>query len=347
MGTFAVDEEVWVPTVGYDYYEVSSFGRVRNKNTGRIMKSSDAGGYRTIGLMNNGKSKSSERVHRLVAKAFLENPENKEHVNHKDKNKANNHLSNLEWCSPLENNIHKCLTLVQRTNQNIRIWRVDPITDERLELFNSIQDAAKWCEENGYSSNFLNASANIGYAVRGVYKSSCGFKWVLNEQPHLENEIWTNVKINGNIFDNYFVSNLGRFKNTKGIIMEDYKPHHSGYIIVRVNKQKYPLHRLIASSFLENPENKPVVNHIDGNKTNNCLSNLEWCSVQENCQHNHNVGLIKTFKRKVGQYNLEGELIKEFNSIVDAMKETGVKTIKAVLYKKQNTGGGFIWKYLD
>ena len=105
-------------------------------------------------------------------------------------------------------------------------------------------------------------------------------------------------KINGSEVNNYFVSNLGRFKNYKGIIMENYKPHHSGYIYLRVNKDKYALHRLVASTFIENPKNKSMVNHIDGCKTNNAVTNLEWCTVQENNQHNHNAGLIKVFTRK-------------------------------------------------
>jgi len=156
-----------------------------------------------------------------------------------------------------------------------------------------------------------------------------------------------NVIINGKIYENYQVSNLGRFKNSKGIIMENYKPHHSGYIYLRVDKEKYSLHRLVAFAFLENPLNKPVVNHIDGNKINNAVSNLEWCTFSENSFHSHKTELIKTYKRKIGQYTIDGELVKEYSSIVEAMNETNVTGIKSVLYKKQNTSGGFIWKYLD
>lgn len=58
--------------------------------------------------------------------------------------------------------------------------------------------------------------------------------------------------------------------------MENYKPHHSGYIYVRVNKNKYALHRLVASTFIDKPQCKEIVNHIDGCKTNNHINNLEW-----------------------------------------------------------------------
>ena len=149
--------------------------------------------------------------------------------------------------------------------------------------------------------------------------------------------------------DVYFVSSLGRFKNKTGIIMNDYKPHHSGYIYVRVNIQKYALHRLVAQTFLPNLEKKPVVNHIDGNKTNNVVSNLEWCTCAENNLHNYKAGLNKGHKRKVVQYDLEMNEIKQFDSIKDASKELNIcyTSIKAVLCNKQNKAGGFFWKYLD
>ncbi len=338
--------EEWKQILEYDNYEVSSYGNVRNKKTGRILKPARNGGYLSAKLRKNGATKSFS-IHQLVAICFIENSENKPQVNHIDKNRTNNKLSNLEWVTAVENTAHKLLTLHVKTNQNLKIWRLDKDSDEKVELYNSIQDAAKWCVENGYSPSTHNAQGNISYALNGRYKSSCGFKWILNEQPNLENEIWKNITIDGTTYDKYQVSSLGRFKNYKGIIMENYKPHHSGYIYVRVNYKKYSLHHLVASTFIENPFLKYAVNHIDGNKTNNSVDNLEWATIAENNQHNHNVGLITTFKRKIGQYNLEGNLIKEYNSIVDAEKEVGIQTIKKVLYNKQKSAGGFIWKYLD
>jgi hypothetical protein len=338
--------EEWKELEINNNYEVSNSGKVRNKKTRRILRAANNGGYLSVGLSCNGKSKSYS-VHQLVGLCFIDNPDKKPQINHIDKTRSNNHINNLEWCTAAENQAHKLLTLQVKTNQNLKIWRVDKISGHKLELHNSIHDAAKWCVENGYSPSAETARGNISYAVSGRYKSSCGFKWVLNEQPDLENEIWKNITIKGKTYDNYQISSLGRFKNAKGIIMENYKPHHSGYIYARVNYQKYGLHRLVASTFIENPHSKPIPNHIDGNKSNNAVTNLEWATIPENNQHNHNAGLIKCFTRKIGQYNLNGELIKEFNAIVEAMKETNITSIKEVLYKRQNTAGGFIWKYLD
>ena len=212
------DIEEWKQVDGCENYEVSSFGKVRNKKTGRILKQSCKGGYMSIG-MQNVKSKKTTSVHRLVALAFIENPENKPHVNHKDKNRSNNNVDNLEWCTALENNIHKSCTLEQKTNQNLKVWRVDKETNEKLQLYNSIYDAAIWCVENKVSSSAHISRGNISNVIRGLQKTSCGFKWILDDQVSLENEIWKNVVFDGKTFENYFVSNLGRFKNSKGVIM--------------------------------------------------------------------------------------------------------------------------------
>jgi hypothetical protein len=59
------------------------------------------------------------------------------------------------------------------------------------------------------------------------------------------------------------------------------------------------LHRLVTSTFIENTNNNPVVNHNDGCKNNNCILNLEWCSIKQNNQHNHNIGLIKRLQEKL------------------------------------------------
>jgi len=341
-------KEEWLPIKDFENYEISSLGRVHNTKTGRMLKLTIKGGYMFTGLSANSKGKTFP-IHRLVALAFIENHENKPQVNHKDKNRSNNNVSNLEWSTALENNLHRSKNVVQTTNQNIKIWRVDKSTNEKLELYNSIYLAAVWCFENGYSTSIQNARGSISCSTRGIYTTSYGFKWIIDDQLSLVNEEWKNVVIDGQTFSQYFVSNLGRFKNYKGIIMENYKPHHSGYIYVRVDKNKYALHRIMAYAFVENldTEKYNVVNHIDGNKTNNSASNLEWTDIKGNNKHNHTAGLIKYFNRKIGQYDLEYNLIKEFGSIVEAEKELKITTIKKVLYKKQNTAGGFIFKYLD
>lgn len=74
------------------------------------------------------------------------------------------------------------------------------------------------------------------------------------------------------------------------------KVDFSGYHIVFLTKNRkakyFFIHRLVAQAFIPNPENKPFVNHIDGDKLNNHVSNLEWCTAKENCVHAHETGLV-------------------------------------------------------
>lgn len=339
--------EEYKDITNYENYEVSNLGNVRNKKTGRILKSYNKGGYYVVGLSKI--KVQIFQVHRLVCQAFILNPENKPQVNHIDKNGLNNNVNNLEWNTVLENNIHRSNGVTQTTNQQIPIYRVDEKTNEKLEKYDSIELAAEWIFTQGLSKNINSIKSGISCAFRNVYKSSFGFKWILEEQFNFENEIWKQVIINDKDTTNYYVSSLGRFKNSKGIIMKNYKPHHSGYIYVRVNNDKYALHRLVAFTFLENPENKAYVNHIDGNKTNNALVNIEWNTPNENSLHSHKIGLNKGNKRKIVQYDLEINKITDYNSIVEASKTLNISqsNIKAVLYNKQKTAGGFIFKYLE
>lgn len=340
--------EVWKSVVGFENYEVSSFGKVRNKKTGRLLKAYNNGGYYYVGLSKDCKLFSFS-VHRLVCQAFIPNNENKEHVNHKDKNSLNNNIENLEWMTPHENNIHRSLGVKQTTNQNLVVYRTHTETNEKLETYNSIDDASQWVVSQGLTNNINSAKSSISCTIRGVYKSSFGFKWKKVEQDNLENEEWREVKMDNTVVEGYYVSSLGRFKNSKGIIMTDYKPHHSGYIYVRVNVQKYALHRLVALMFLLNLENKPFVNHIDGNKTNNSANNLVWVTCSENNLHNYKAGLIKGNNRKIVQYDLEMNEITKFDKIKDASLDLNISLscIKDVLKQKQKSTKGFIFKYLD
>ena len=100
-------EEIWKPIEGYEgLYEVSNLGRVRSLDRfyyrlhkGKVLSpTKDRYGYLTVTLNCNGKSKTI-KIHRLVAQAFLPNPDNLPQVNHKDEVKSNNCVDNLEWCS--------------------------------------------------------------------------------------------------------------------------------------------------------------------------------------------------------------------------------------------------------
>lgn len=326
-------------------YEVSNLGNVRNKKTGRILKpSTSEGGYKQVGIFNKSKA-----VHRLVALAFIPNPENKGAVNHISKNTSDNRVCNLEWTTTAENNAHKLLTLEVTTNQFKAVNRIDATTGGILQTYPSIIEAAEWVLQNKLAKNLHTSRTGISACLRGTYKISHTYKWAYVPTPDLEGEEWRPMMIDGKVVDGYMVSNLARIRNGRGAIYENHKPHHSGYITIHVQYKKYALHRLVAMAFIPNPLNKPAVNHIDGNKTNNNVTNLEWVTIAENNKHNSTAGLTKFFTRGVIQYDLNMNEIARFDSIVGAAKVIGChpSNIKAVLYNNQTSSKGFIFRYIE
>lgn len=109
------------------------------------------------------------------------------------------------------------------------------------------------------------------------------------------------------------------------------------------------IHRLVANSFIPNPENKPEVNHRDEDKRNNYFENLEWSTREENVNWGTAIERgISTQGNSVEQYSLEGKLINTFPSVRKADKETGINqsSIVKVCLGKQATAGGYKWKYV-
>lgn len=133
------------------------------------------------------------------------------------------------------------------------------------------------------------------------------------------------------------------------------KINRRGYQFVTLykeNKQYYPaIHRLVAEAFIPNSDNLPQVNHIDGNKCNNNMNNLEWCTQIENIRHADRTGLSNhrgTIKA-VEQLDLNGNVINKFEALVDAGKYLGIKGkpngISRACSGKQKTAYGYRWKY--
>lgn len=347
--------EEWRVISDFTNYSVSNFGNVKNNKTNKLLKLNKKAGYYHVSLTNN-TTRKNFKVHRLVCFAFLENPENKPEVNHKDKNKLNNNLENLEWVTRKENCIHRSIDLIYKSNKNKPIQRSDKKSGEILESYNSIEEAGIWAFENKLTTNSHNGRNAVGNCVNGLSKTAYGFKWSYqNQNEDLVNEEWREIDLKRIIGETcicekkYYVSNLGRFKNSFGTIMDNYKVNENGYIRIYIHNKTFTLHRLVAFTFLENTENKEQVNHKDGNKLNNKVDNLEFATCKEQQIHKFQTGLGNNFTRKIKQFDLNWNFIKEYKSIVSAAKEMKISkgNIQCVLLKNRKTAAGYIWRYSD
>lgn len=130
-------EEIWKDVVGYEgYYEVSNFGNVRRTSTNLKPGRNNKHGYLNVSLSKNGKS-NSKSIHRLVAEAFISNPDNLPQINHKDCIKTNNFSINLEWCT-LEDNIQHAVDNNRYRDQNGENNNMNKITIEDVHFIRKL-----------------------------------------------------------------------------------------------------------------------------------------------------------------------------------------------------------------
>ena len=114
----------------------------------------------------------------------------------------------------------------------------------------------------------------------------------------MEEEIWKTVIYNGEVYDTIEVSNIGRMRNSKNGRIYKLSLNKTGYyqktisLGSRTKNKTFYVHKAVAEAFIDNPDNKPIVNHIDGDKLNNNIDNLEWVTSKENVNHALSNGLM-------------------------------------------------------
>lgn len=168
--------EKWKKVKGYESYEISTYGNIKSlkNNNIKILKPSKSNsGYLQIVLCKDGKTKN-HFIHRLVAENFIENKNNYSEINHKDENKLNNHIDNLEWCTRLYNMNYGNVKSKISNSRKIKVVKMMK-DGSVIKIYESIKAAAK--ENKVKETNIVKCCKNIkGYKMCGGYK----WRYVVN-----------------------------------------------------------------------------------------------------------------------------------------------------------------------
>lgn len=164
-------------------------------------------------------------------------------------------------------------------------------------------------------------------------------------------ELWKEIVL---LNKKYLVSNFGNIINNENNRKVNISLTKNGYcqmtVTIKHKNTNFYVHRLVAQAFIPNPNNLPQINHIDGNKTNNCVSNLEWCSCKDNIIHSYKIGLANGERKSKPIIQLKnGIVINEYRSVEIASKTLGIH--KGLIYgvlnapHKHKTTHGFVFLY--
>lgn len=263
-------------------YRIYDDGRVMNEKTGTFYKGTIRNGYRWFDFRWKGK-KSSRSQHRLLAEAFLDNPDNLQCVHHINNNRLDNRLDNLKWASFSENNSK------ENKKENFVDHKDYQEYDESIEEWKTFRDSI------------------------------------------------------------YMVSNLGRVKNIKTNRLLQGKITDSGYreycLTLEGKKRSFFAHKIVWEVWEGTEQN--IINHINGNKLDNRLENLENITNQENVLKAIYETKVHRFK-KTACFDKEGNLIRVFLNNSDAARQMGVQpqSIQGAI-KKGYCSCGYYWKNIE
>jgi HNH endonuclease len=208
-----------------------------------------------------------------------------------------------------------------------------------------------WCSSVEVAASYGVKKGVIEDAIRSKTKLWHGYKWEYKDAV-IEGEVWKQVSVKNNIV--LHVSNKGRATRNMRKYPSYGSPSAEGYMRFCYgatkdnNRGRESVHRLVAIAFIPNPNNLPIVNHKNGNKADNSVENLEWCSHPYNTLHAYERSLIRKVGKPVARIDLEtGERV-VYESAVEAARQNNVKnsdSIGRVCRHQGKTCGGYGWEF--
>ncbi len=342
-------------------YQISTLGRMKNKKTGYISQiKANSAGYVNRGIRNDDGIIKLYYYHILVAKALLPNPNNLPTVNHINQNRSDNRLINLEWASVSEQNFAE--NKVKKSEINKRSSRfIHQLTIDGtlVKTWTSVTEAQRVLgipREKIYQVCRLRINPNRD-------KVAGGYKWEYVVEEANKEEMWKELDLEQYNCGKVLVSNFGRLRrkyhSTYGTVTSGGYLKAEIPVISKIKSEKcnFLMHRLVAMAFLPNPNNYPVVNHINLITHDNRLENLEWTTARGNLQHYYQseVGKSRKVERQkaatckpvVQIHKKTNEVVAEFFSMQEAKRLTGIdgKNIGYCCKGTRKTAGGYKWSY--
>lgn len=363
-----VTTEIWKDVAGYEgLYRISAVGRIKSLSRlilyrngkkqiskERILKPQNriTNGlvYKKIDL-SKGDTVKQLSIHRLVAIAFIPNPENKPCVNHINGDASDNRVENLEWCTHKENSVHwairkNCRSVIKSYEASLSKYLLfgfcNEIHSDQIKQFNYVLhesadtrygailpkdkiDAMKWKYVPGYQNFYIISEYGHIASLPRVVKRQ-------NQYP-----AGKTMAVKGQLIKQHITIDRYQAPISKN----------------GVYKKLYP-HQLVAKAFIKNIGNQEVVNHKDGNPLNNHYSNLEWTSQSQNQLHSYKTGLSK---KRIGAANCrskrvemiddDNNILRVFGSMGDIYREFGYNrtSISNVCNGKQLSINGIKFRF--
>lgn len=297
------DNEIWknIPKqYNLSMYIVSSHGKIKNIKLNKLLslKPNKASGYIRLSLTTDTKNKVNMFLHRLIAYTFLDIKKGFDFIDHINNIKNDNNIKNLRWVNIKENASNK-IDGYKTTSWKQPIYQVS--NNIIIKEWSSTIEAVR---ELKMPSIFHYLDKNVVYN---------GFIWKKKLTEIIDGELWKEISLNNKKIS---LSNYGRVKTISGKIT--YGTLRNKYYVTTICKKPYYVHRLIYSAFNDIALEKiECIHHIDENKTNNRLENLDNTTLKKNTQ--------KSMCKKINQYTNKGEFIKTFNSLTEASLELNIK----------------------